>query len=341
MEPPFDSDAWTEHLFHTYDRRYGYEEREDTAFDAWQTEFRAALRETLGFSAIEDAGDCALDPHRVDAVETPDGERQTWIAHTEPEFRLPFHLLLPEQGEPPYPVVFTLHGHCSQGKDLPVGNVDEETREGAIDEQRRDFAAQAARRGYAAIAPDMRGMGALADAEDGRACQPMQLRAQLFDRSLTGERVWDVVRLLDFVEDRPDLDADRVAVTGHSGGGTVTLFAAAVDERFSVAAPCAYFCTFEDSIGSISHCACNYVPGVRRLGEMADVAGLIAPRPFVATNGAEDTIFPIEGTERAFDELRRIYAGADAADRCELYVGQGGHRYYPDGVWPFVERHLP
>ena len=73
----------------------------------------------------------------------------------------------------------------------------------------------------------------------------------------------------------------RIAITGNSGGGTVSLFAAACDTRISVSVPGCYFCTFAGSIGSIAHCDCNYVPGILRLGEMHDVAGLIAARDFL------------------------------------------------------------
>ena len=176
--------------------------------------------------------------------------------------------------------------------------------------------------------------------EGQSACRTMQMHAQLFGRTLVGDRAWDVRRLIDFAEDHERLDADRVALTGNSGGGTVTLFAAAVDERIDVAVPSSYFCTFADSILAMRHCECNYVPGALALGEMADVAGLIAPRPFLAVNGEDDPIFPIEGTRRAFERLQSIYEGAGVPRRCDLYVGSGGHRYYKDGVWPFVADHL-
>ena len=90
--------------------------------------------------------------------------------------------------------------------------------------------------------------------------------------------------------------------------------------------------------GSIYHCDCNYVPGILRLGEMYDVAGLIAPRPFNAITGRTDPIFPIDQVEIAYQKLQRVYAVAGAAERCRLYIGEGGHRYYKDGAWPFVRK---
>ena len=131
-----------------------------------------------------------------------------------------------------------------------------------------------------------------------------------------------------------------MAITGHSGGGAVTLFVAALNERVGPVAPNAYFCSFRESIIAIDHCECNYVPGVLRLGEMWDVAGLIAPRPIVVATGEEDDIIPVKGVRRAFKNLREIYATVGAEQRCDLFVGDGGHRFYEDGVWPFIESHL-
>ena len=74
------------------------------------------------------------------------------------------------------------------------------------------------------------------------------------------------------------------------------------------------------------------------LGEMYDVAGLIAPRPFLAIAGVQDAIFPIEHVRIAFERLQRIYAAAGEPERCELYEGAGGHRYYKADAWPFLRR---
>jgi len=335
---------WTERLFDDHDRRHAYGGETGAAFDDWQESFREELRELLGHPTIEAAGVPDLAPKRVGTTRAYDHTHEKWVVRTEPGIRVPFYLLLPDDADPPYPVVVAVHGHGETGKELYVGRFETEEQRLKIVDGDRDIAVQAVERGYAAIAPDMRGFGELAPSdrewEGESACRTMQLHAQLFGRSLIGDRVWDVTRLLDFAAEADRLDADRVAVTGNSGGGTVTLFAAAVEERIDVAVPSAYFCTFADSIAAMCHCACNYLPGVLGLGEMYDVAGLVAPRPFLAVAGAEDPIFPIEGTREAFDRLQSVYDGAGAPDRCALHVGAGGHRYYRDGVWPFVEEWL-
>jgi dienelactone hydrolase len=335
----FHADRWTGELFRRADPEYAFREW-DGDVEAWREAFRPELRRTLGLPRIAGDGVCDLRPKRLETTELYGYAREKWVIQTEAGFHVPFYLLRPDGADAPRPVVLAVHGHGQAGKETYVGRYEDEATREKIAEGERDIAVQAVRRGYAAIAPDMRGFGELADREHGDGCRTLQMHAQLFGRTLVGDRVWDVTRLLDFVEGRAGLDEERIAITGNSGGGTVSLFAAAADERIDVAVPASYFCTFEDSIASVRHCECNYVPGVLGLGELYDVAGLIAPRPFLAVNGREDEIFPIEGTRRAFDRLEEIYEAADATDRCGLYEGGGGHRYYEDGAWPFVEAHL-
>jgi hypothetical protein len=121
---------------------------------------------------------------------------------------------------------------------------------------------------------------------------------------------------------------------GNSGGGTITYFAACLDERIGIAMPSCYVCTFRDSIGMIDHCECNYLPGILQFFEMGDLACLIAPRPLVIVAGREDPIFPFDGVEETFDTIQRIYAAAGAPDRCKMVVGPEGHRFYAGLAWP-------
>lgn len=349
----YDHDEWTDHVLRSTDRLCAYGGETGAEFTAWQDRFRDELRDVLGFPEIRDNGVPNLDARRREtpsATESRGGhDRQSWSVETERGFRVPFYLLTPSSTDTPHPVVLTLHGHAESGKDLAAGVVESDADRVRVSEERRDIARQAVDRGFAAVVPDMRAFGELStrtggeedgSADESRPCTRWQKTAQLLGRTLVGERVWDALRLIEFVECHPELDDDRLAVTGHSGGGVVALFAAALDERLSPAAPCASVCPFEDSLVPIDHCLCNHVPGVRRLGEIWDIAGLVAPRPLRVVAGNDDPIFPVEGTRRAFDRIRDIYRGAGAEDDCSLFVGDGGHRFYGEGVWPFLERTL-
>ncbi len=340
----YHAESHFERLYSTAPREFAFRATCRDEWITWREAFRPRLRELLGLEAME----TDLRGHRPEAqllatAELDDHTRESWHLWVEPTVPLPFYVLRPKGREGPLPLVLTPHGHNQPH--VYVGISRDEAEAKSIAEGERDIAVQAVREGYLAIAPTTRGFGKTRTEEDRlldavSSCRTQLLHGLLVGRTPIGERVWDISRLIDWAIASQNVDAGRIAITGNSGGGTTSLFAAACETRISVAVPSSYFCTFQGSIGSITHCACNYVPGILRLGEEYDVAGLIAPRAFCAIAGRDDPIFPIQHTRLAFERVHRVYEVAGAPDRCELYVGDGGHRYYKDGAWPFIRRHF-
>ena len=333
-----------DHLYDTTPREYGFTGTSRADWRTWSRAFRPRLQSALGLDNLAaDLAEHTPCAEKLESYDAGDHVREAWRLWVEPTVPLPFYLLRPKGPSGPLPLVLTPHGHNHPHICVGIARDDAEAR--SIAEGERDIAVQAVREGYIAIAPTTRGFGETRTEEDGlldaiSSCRTQLLHGLLVGRTPIGERVWDISRLIDWATENLDIDTDRIAITGNSGGGTTSLFAAACDTRISVAVPSSYFCTFAGRISSIYHCACNYVPGILGLGEMHDVAGLIAPRAFCAVAGRDDPIFPIEHTRQAFRELRRIYEVAGVPERCELYVGDGGHRFYSAGVWPFIRRHF-
>jgi hypothetical protein len=73
--------------------------------------------------------------------------------------------------------------------------------------------------------------------------------------------------------------------------------------------------------------------GIYKYAEMADVAGLFAPRPVVIVTGRDDASKPIEAVQEAFKDLKKIYSAMGAEKNCYLVVGDGGHRFYAEEGW--------
>jgi hypothetical protein len=341
----FDAIKHYKSLYQSVHREFEFRAKSKEEFVDWQSKFRPRLREILGLTNME----ADLPKHQPTAemrTSTDMGTyiREEWHLWVEPTVPLPFYFLHPkEQSDAPRPLVLTPHGHNHPY--IYVGISQSEDERKSIEEGQRDIAVQAVNEGYMVIAATTRGFGdtrTKSDAENNRvsSCRIELMHGLLVGRTPIGERVWDISRLIDWATSRDDVDAKRIAITGNSGGGTISVFAPACDTRISVAVPSCYFCTFEGSIGSIHHCDCNYVPGIMRLGEMYDVAGLIAPRPFKAIAGKDDTIFPIEHVKYAFERLKKIYTVAGVPDNCQLYIGEYGHRYYKDGAWGFIRQHF-
>ena len=340
----YDSVRHFESTYRAFRAEFGFRARSPLEVEAWQRAFRPRLRQVLGLENLEtDLEGHAPAAEKRSSEDMGDYVRETWHIEVEPTVPLPFYLLRPRSLAGPAPLVLTPHGHNHPHVYAGICNNEKEAAE--MGAGQRDIAVQAVREGYIAIAPTTRGFGETRtekDRAEGRrsSCRSQLLHGLLAGRTPIGERVWDMGCLIDWAVAHLEVDPARIAMTGNSGGGTVTLFTAACDTRVAVAMPGCYFCTFEGSIGLIAHCECNYVPGILRLGEMYDVAGLIAPRPFAAIAGRDDGIFPLQQVKHAYRRLRRIYAVAGAGDHCRLHVGAGGHRFYKDGAWPFLSRYF-
>lgn len=334
-------------LYNNAAGKFSYSKHHFDSFETWQETFRHELKEALGLNVMErELANFQVQAEKISTKELDDHIREEWLLQVEPTMTIPFYLLRPlgaDLSNASLPLVLTPHGH--NHPELYVGIYNNEAERQSIQDGDRDIAVQAVREGYLVISPTVRGFGDTRNKEDLEnnrlhSCRIRLLHGLLVGRTAIGERVWDISRLIDWALENEAVDPERIAITGNSGGGTISVFAPACDTRIRVAMPASYFCTFTDSIGSIHHCDCNYVPGILQLGEMYDVAGLIAPRPFRAINGVEDAIFPIEATRHAYAELKKIYAAAEAESHCELYEGDGGHRYYREGAWPFLRQHF-
>lgn len=340
--PVYDGPAHTLGLFDRTPREFGFKARNLEEFESWQAAFRPRLREALGLTHMEREVPFDYRAEKAEAVRKDGYTQEKWYLWTEPDVPLPVWVLVPDRpAASPYPLVLTPHGHNEP--EIYIGVAKDDKARASIADGQRDITVQAVRQGYLAVLPTSRGFGETKRTDDRHlnklhSCRTELMHQMLFGRTPIGCRAWDISRIIDWIGRKHEIDPKRIAITGNSGGGTTSVFAPACDERITVAVPSCYFCTFRDSIGSIYHCECNYVPNMLRLGEMWDVAGLIAPRFFRAIAGKDDRIFPIEGVRRSFERLQRIYRVAGHEDRCTLYVGDEGHRYYSDGAWPFIRQ---
>jgi hypothetical protein len=220
--------------------------------------------------------------------------------------------------------------HISLGKALYEG--DEETIAGD-----RDFAVQAVSEGYCALTIEQRGFGEMGGTPETQCHEPAMI-ALLMGRTLIGARVWDIMRIINAVsrEFSHLFNTDYIYCMGNSGGGTATFYATALESRIKGAIPSCAFCTYKDSIGTIRHCQCNYVPHIAEYFDMAELGGMIAPRPLVIVSGQKDRIFPIAPAREEYDRLTSLYY-RDTPDKCFHYVGEEGHRYYR-GAWEIFKK---
>jgi len=256
----------------------------------------------------------------------------------EQEVRAICLLCIPKKHKGKVPLVICLQGH---GTGMHVSLHRTRYPGDHPHDGERDVACQALERGYAALCLDQRGMGERRTEKSGYGevdngsprCRTTAMSALLIGRTMLGERCWDVSRAIDLALTYPEIDGEKIACTGNSGGGTTTFYAAIFDQRITVAMPSCSVCTFKDSIGAMLHCECNYVPNLARYLDMGDMAAAIAPRGLVVINGVEDPIFPKNGVDETCEIIRSVYNAAGVPDRFAHQEGQGSHRYYKIPAW--------
>jgi len=302
--------------------------QEGQPLDKWRALARQRLRELLGMDRI---APCALDVQAEAALDCGEYTRARFTFQSEPGYRVPGYFCLPKNGGASK-VMICLQGH-STGMHISLG---EAKYPGDEIDGDRDFVKHSIEHGHAALVIEQRCFGECGGKpEGGTNCGHASMTALLLGRTTLAGRVWDVMRAVDMAEEHFSPGAEYCCM-GNSGGGTATWYAAALEPRIAKAMPSCAVCSFDGSIAPISHCICNYVPGIRQWFDMGDLAGLIAPRPLVVVAGAKDRIFPIDATRETFALIQSYYAAAGAPDACKLHVGAEGHRFYAEAWEDFV-----
>ncbi len=306
---------------------------------AWQKEARAKLAALSGLDRITPAAD---DAFFVESRTECDGFTDILFRfQSEDGYFVPVHLWVPAGKDGKIPGVICLQGH-SKGYHISMGRPIYPGDENSIAGGDRDFAVQIVREGWCAIVIEQRSFGECGGTEKGPTCHISGASALLYGRTLIAERVFDISRTIDMLEEHfaDTVDCARLACMGNSGGGTATIYAAALEERIQVAMPSCAFCCFKDSIGAMHHCLCNYIPKISLDFEMGDIGGMIAPRPLAVVSGAKDEIFPHHGVEEAVNVTKAYYAAVGAEDRVAWIEGAEGHRFYADLSWPVFHKYF-
>ncbi|MCI0441396.1 MAG: S9 family peptidase, partial [Chloroflexi bacterium] len=144
--------------------------------------------------------------------------------------------------------------------------------------------------------------------------------ALLVGRCTATYRIWDGIRSLDYLASRPEVDPKRLGCTGNSGGGTLTAYLMALDERIVAAAPSCYITSLEKLFTTIGpQDAEQNIPGQVAFGmEHADYVTLRAPRPTLICIGSQD-YFDAQGAWTTYREASLIYGLLGHGERVHLF----------------------
>lgn len=160
-----------------------------------------------------------------------------------------------------------------------------------------------------------------------------------------GTEVWNAMRALDYLQGRADVDGEKLGVTGLSGGGAMSWFLGAADERVKVVVPVCQSGSIERMAvdrATDGHCDCAFWVNYYRWC-WPDIGALIAPRAFLIASGSEDVLWRPAGYRDVAHRIRQQYSTLGAPAQFDLVEDLSPHGYTPklrQAIFTFFNAHL-
>ena len=291
--------------------------KDESAFEARRRKLRADMIAAIGGFPertplnVKTTGVFARKGCRIEKV----------MFESEPNHHVTAYLFLPDgAAKAPYPAVLVPLGHTNDGK------LHKAYFKGGV------VAAQA---GLAALVYDPIDEGERPQIAGTRLnCVEGHVRTGL-RASLVGWhgarfRIWDGIRALDYLESRPDIDGAKLAIMGHSGGGTLTSYIAALDTRVKSSCPACFVTTARDLVEFWGPQDCEQnIPGAMKLGlNHLSLMMMASPRP-VELILAENDMFSPAGSFTTLAKMRELYARLGIPERVDYAIAMGRrHGWY-------------
>ena len=272
-----------------------------------------------------------LNPRVVGTIDRGQYRIEKVIFESQPQFFVTANLYVPA-GRPPFPGIITPLGHAGNGK--------------AYRSYQHLFQ-MLARQGYMVLAYDPIGQGERQyyldprtgmskygpTGEHDQAGRPLLLLGS----SIARYRVWDGIRAVDYLLSRPEVDAERVGCTGHSGGGTLTMYLCALEPRLRAAVEVEgnsenFAGPRFDAPGPYADAEQNVIGGLAVGIDRGDLLAAFAPKPLLLCYSPVDvgTTYTATyeiGTHEILDELKALYTTFGAAERVNLFATTLPHDY--------------
>jgi cephalosporin-C deacetylase-like acetyl esterase len=246
------------------------------------------------------------------------------IFESQPALYVTANLYVPETGRAPYPGILMPLGHEQGGK---------------AHEAWQRLAITLVKNGFVLLLYEPLGQGEriqlydpdFGDSKAGGSTTEHTLagtQCLLLGHSFARHAIWDGLRALDYLLARPEVDAARIGCTGNSGGGTLTAYLSALDDRIKVAAPSCYVTNWQSLLETIGpqDAEQNLPPWLADGLDQPDFVIAFAPKPFLMLSAVRD-FFPIAGARATFREVKRLYGLLGADERLQMVEADDGHGY--------------
>jgi cephalosporin-C deacetylase-like acetyl esterase len=240
------------------------------------------------------------------------------LYESRPDHHVTANLYVPKEGERPMPGVLVPCGHSKNGK---------------ASNAYQSISALLARYGFVVLCYDPIGQGERCQLLDASGKPKVwgttehtltDIGARLAGASAATYRTWDGIRSIDYLISRPEVDAERIGCTGNSGGGTMTSYLMATDDRIRAAAPSCYITSLRRLFHTIGpqDGEQNITAQVALGIDHADYITMRAPKPTLVLTATHD-FFDIDGSWTSFREAKRLYGILGFGKRVDLFE-------YPD-----------
>jgi hypothetical protein len=287
---------------------------------AWQKELRGKFFELLKMDdLVSEAGKIPFDTKEMRSWEMPGFTVKEMSIRSTASRQMEIVLTIPKEGKGPFPAVVCIGGHSSNkftpytnGKafgPLPADKSDDSP-------VYKGFASELAKDGFVTISTLV-----------------SQHEVHEKGRTLMGERLWDLMRCVSYLESLPQVEKSRI-------GCEMTMWLAAMDTRIA-AADSAGFLTLMAQMEK-GHCLCWKFDGLRELVDYADIYALIAPRPLECQNGRREPrgSFVPELAKKAMSEIELAYVTFGKKEIVGLDIHDGAHEIDLPAMLVFFKKHL-
>jgi len=237
-------------------------------------------------------------------------------------------LLIPSHidASTPHPTIIACHQHAGEyeiGKEEPAGLAGDGSNA---------FALPLLEAGYVVFCPEHIGFGerqvSFPNGSGREGERWLFVEELLKGRNLLGKSLYDLSRGLAVLSALPGVDSSRIGIAGHSLGGMMAFWFGLFENRIkAVASSCGIGPLRLLQQRKLNHNLSMYLPGILNHGDIEDLFSLLAPTPLYLTFGADDPIFPKEGSHLLCERAKEAYERASAIDALIIEITDDGHGY--------------
>lgn len=309
---------------------HAYHGESGPALERWRAAGREAFAANLRFQPKTFGGEVIVAAR----TEFPTFTREKLYLKVNHDVWLPAYLLVPKGLRQPRPAVLAMPGHDGPTDSTGRGAASIAGRDTNLNYMRA-FGLRLAEAGYVVLAIDVAGIGELKELNYIKLVREGTMVGHTLKRLMLEE----VHEAMDYLVKRPEVDPQRVGTMGISLGGELAMFSGILDPRVKFVVSSGFFYSYRDY--SYASASSLFIPGVLRVGDISDLAAMLAPTPMLVQVGQYDVVINAEKIKPYYEKTRQAYTAAGAPDALSLDVFPDGHIMGVAPVLNWMKKHVP